>query len=261
MNHIEKILVALDESVRKMLGGRDVGVLFSGGIDSCVIAVLANRCSKASLYTVGMEGSYDLKVAESTANRLDMEWKGIVLCEDDVVKAIKLLKGMVKDIGPLTISFEVPLLMVATTAKEGILTSGQGADELFGGYDRYVRMDRGLLREEMRRDIAALIEHGSPMEKAIASKFGKDLRHPFLDPSVVEASSDLPMDLVIHGGERKVALRHVARSLGLIEEADRKKKAAQYGSGVMKVMRSMAKRQGMDLRTWVERTDPDALRG
>jgi asparagine synthetase B (glutamine-hydrolysing) len=56
----------------------------------------------------------------------------------------------------------------------------------------------------------------------------------------------LPPELKVSGEERKVALRMMARALGLSDGlAGQKKTAAQYGSGIMKVLKAEAKRRGL----------------
>jgi asparagine synthase (glutamine-hydrolysing) len=139
---------------------------------------------------------------------------------------------------------------VAQVADEMLLASGQGADELFGGYARYERMTSMERRSAMRHDVTKLLIHGSRTEHVLAAYFDKEVRHPFLDPEVVELALQLPDELLIDGGIRKVALRQIARAIDLVEEADRKKKAAQYGSGVMRTMKAMAKRDGLTVGQW-----------
>jgi asparagine synthase (glutamine-hydrolysing) len=57
--------------------------------------------------------------------------------------------------------------------------------------------------------------------------------------------------MLLRGEENKAILRDVGRALGLGPIADRKKKAAQYGSGIMNVMKAMAKRDGVTLSEMV----------
>jgi asparagine synthase (glutamine-hydrolysing) len=65
---------------------------------------------------------------------------------------------------------------------------------------------------------------------------------------VIREATLLPTDQCVDGQSRKVVLREAARLLGLYQVADRPKKAAQYGSGVMRVMKAEAKRLGVELR-------------
>jgi asparagine synthase (glutamine-hydrolysing) len=260
VNDIDRLLAALESTADNMLGGPEIGVLFSGGIDSCVIAELTRRRTKATLYTIGVKGSHDMVVAEKTAKRLELEWIGTEIDEVDIREAIEGIQKILGNIGPLTISFEMPLYFIAKISKQNVLTSGQGADEMFGGYARYETMDTEVRRTEMRKDIENLLTIGSPMERRLAGHFGKTIVHPFLDQNVIDVALSLPSDLIVNDGVRKVALRGAARSLGLIEEADRKKKAAQYGSGVMHMMKSMAKHDGLELRDWVASLDRSKVR-
>ncbi|HEY3419935.1 MAG TPA: asparagine synthase C-terminal domain-containing protein [Methanomassiliicoccales archaeon] len=252
MNRIDLLLGTLDEAVRDRIFTGNTGVLFSGGIDSSVVAALAARHSSPSLYTVGVEGASDLTVAKSTAEGLGLDWVGVVVGEEEIRQAIK---GMVPFFGssPLTLSFEMPLYLILGVAAEDLLLCGQGADELYAGYSRYRSMEEAQMRATMSHDLEALIAHGMGAEKQAADSFGKMLIHPFLDPEVVKVSLDLPLEMLLRGDENKAILRDVGRALGLGPIADRKKKAAQYGSGIMNAMKKMAKRDGLTLGEMVDR--------
>ena len=252
MNRIDLLLGTLDEAVRDKIFTGSTGVLFSGGVDSSVVAVLVARHSQPTLYTVGVEGAHDLTVAKSTAEGLNLDWVGVVVGEEEIRQAIK---DMVPIFGnsPLTLSFEMPLYLVLGVAAEDLLLCGQGADELYAGYSRYRSMDEATMRSSMAHDVEALIAHGMGIEKRAAEAFGKTLVHPFLDPEVVRVSLDLPLEMMLRGDENKAILRDVGRALGLGPIADRKKKAAQYGSGIMNAMKTMAKRDGLTLSEMVDR--------
>jgi asparagine synthase (glutamine-hydrolysing) len=250
VNRIDLLLGTLDEAVRDKIFTNRTGVLFSGGIDSSVIAALVARHSQTTLYTVGLEGAHDLTVAKSTAEGLGLDWVGVVVGEDEIRQAIK---GMAPIFGlsPLTLSFEMPLYLVLGVAAEDLLLCGQGADELYAGYSRYRSMDEAAMRSAMAKDVEALITTGMGIEKRAAEDFGKTLVHPFLDPEVVKVSLDLPLEMLLRGEENKAILRDVGRALGLGQIADRKKKAAQYGSGIMNAMKSMAKKDRLTLSEMV----------
>lgn len=250
VNHLEILLARLREGVRETLGGEKVALMFSGGIDSCVIAQLARGVADVRLYTVGMDGAHDLNVAEATARRLNLPWKAIHIDGDDVREGVREIQRVLGMLDPLTISFELPLVFVAKCADEIVMSSGQGADELFGGYARYAEMTVEERRRSMHKDTEALLATGSPMEKRLASHYRKEMRHPFLAPMVIDAAARLPDELIVDGTRRKVALRSLAPALGLDQEAERPKKAAQYGSGIMRCMKAEAKKDRMELADW-----------
>jgi asparagine synthase (glutamine-hydrolysing) len=155
---------------------------------------------------------------------------------------------LLSDRSPLPLSYEMPLFVVASLSKENVLLSGQGADELFGGYSRYLLMDRDQLTKSMKQDLEKLLSRGVDNEHVIASHFKKSILHPYLHPEVIREAALLPTHQCVDGQSRKVVLREVARLLGLDQVADRPKKAAQYGSGVMRVMKAEAKRLGVGLK-------------
>jgi len=251
VSYAELLLIAIQDATKEYVDGREVGVLFSGGLDSSIIAKVAADYGRIKLYTIGTEGAHDLQVAHETAVELGLEWVPIVLDEKTIIANLIPLSLLLRDQAPLPLSYEMPLFMVASVSNESILLSGQGADELFGGYSRYLQMDDYQLAEGMKRDIEALLSHGVDNESRIASHFRKQILHPYLHPSVVREASLLPLRQCIDGQSRKVVLRDVARLLGLSQVAERPKKAAQYGSGVMKVMKAEAKRLGVGLRELV----------
>jgi asparagine synthase (glutamine-hydrolysing) len=243
----EGLLTALRNAMREDCDEPEIGVLFSGGLDSTVLAKLASSLVQVSLYTIGMPASHDLVVAEETASDLGLEWEGIVLESSQIMEALPRLASTLETESPLVLSFEMPLYMVARHAKEHLLISGQGADELFGGYARYVRMSEQELRASLSEDLKGLQVVGTERERRLASHFGKVIRHPFLHRDVVEFAQVLPISECIDQGERKKILREVAALLDLGPVVSRPKKAAQYGSGVMKEMKAEAKRRDVPL--------------
>jgi asparagine synthase (glutamine-hydrolysing) len=94
-------------------------------------------------------------------------------------------------------------------------------------------------------------------ERSVAEHFGKNMIHPYLDGRIVDFVNSVGMSGVSEGDIRKPLLRDVARSLGQPELAERPKKAAQYGSGTMIIMRSMAKRRKMTVREMISRMAED----
>ncbi len=248
VQYADPLLQAIRKATKEYVAGRAVGVLFSGGLDSTIIARVASDYGEVTLYTIGVEGVHDLIIGQETAKELALKWNPIVLDEKAIIANLVPLSKLLGDTAPLPLSYEMPLFVVASKSAEAVLLSGQGADELFGGYSRYQQMDDIQLAREMKQDLDHLLLQGMEDEQAIASHFNKRILHPYLHPAVIDAASLLPTRQCIDGQSRKVVLRDVARLLGLEQVADRPKKAAQYGSGVMKVMKAEAKRLGVGLR-------------
>lgn len=121
----------------------DFGVLLSGGLDSSLLAAVARRVRplrRLVAYTVRFdEPSYDeAGAARSVARSLGMETIATTLCAEEVPS---LLRALVAGAGePLADPAWLPLAVLARTAARDVrmVLSGEGADELFGGYPTYL---------------------------------------------------------------------------------------------------------------------------
>lgn len=229
-------------------------VLFSGGLDSSLLTALAQPFSELRLYTVGYPGSHDLEAGRIGAQELGLPWEPIILNDDMLRKAIAYLRDQVGVTDPVTTSFEVPLYIVCTKVRERVLLSGQGADELFGGYARYSSMSPAELDEARIADLKGLLFGGYLREVRMAQGFGKMLVCPYLDPKVIEAGLSVPSEELFGEMGNKQPLRRIALGMGL-SAAKAPKKAAQYGSGVMKAMKRLASAEGSELGRWVAEVD------
>ena len=235
MSDAEQLLNRLRNAIHGRKG--KVAVAFSGGLDSSVIAKIASEEATPILYTAGLKGCKDFASGESAARLLNLPLKLIQVSERDVLEAAPLLAQVIANDNRLIISYELPLWFVCKNCPERTILTGQGADELFGGYAKYGKLEGKELADELRTDAQDLKENGIALDKAIAKKFGKELIVPFLDNEVFSFASTLPLERKISDSTNKLVLRDVARLLGLGEIAGRRKRAAQYGSGVAKVLR------------------------
>ena len=248
------LLGALESAVRSSTEGRDVAVAFSGGLDSGTVAVLASRYARSvRLYTVGTEDSYDVRASREMASVLGMEWEHIVLDDAVLTDTVRDSVRMTGTKDPVTLSFEVPLAVILSRVEERYVIGGQGADEMLCGYSKYLDLTEDELRAAVGRDVMTLEAVTLPHEKAVADRYGKQILYPFLDGQVRDVVSKLPYeDLRPIGDDRKRPLRAAAEQLGHSEIASKPKKAAQYGSGSMNMMKRLSKAKGMSLTEWID---------
>jgi asparagine synthase (glutamine-hydrolysing) len=198
------------------------------------------------LYSVGVKDSHDLLRARKVAQLMRTDVHEILVDIGDVESGIVELYHRFGELTPVEFSFELPLLFVAREARERRICTGQGADELFGGYAKYLTAP-----DMMEADLKAVFERTLPREREIAGMHGKSLTVPYLSESVVDFSVNVPVDCKIRNGIRKWILREAARNLGVPEElVSFGKKAAQYGTGIWKLMRREARRRGMRVDRW-----------
>jgi asparagine synthase (glutamine-hydrolysing) len=221
-------------------GTGSAAVAFSGGIDSSLVAHLAaRRVESLTLCTVGMPGARDIAASRTAAGALGLSDRHIIveLEESEVLEAARSIRGLVGGASILEVSFLAPSYLVFCRAREKCVLTGDGADELFGGYHRYLGMDPQKLALSLENDARALVSRGICKNRLLAESLGKQLRTPYLDPELVELAAAIPANLKVRAAERKAVLREAAAALGLPPElCALPKRAAQYGSGIMKVL-------------------------
>ncbi|MCQ2971551.1 MAG: asparagine synthetase B [archaeon] len=228
----------------------EIGVIFSGGLDSSYLALLLKEISenvplKIKLYAVGVKGSKDVEAAVYASKFLNLD---LEICEVTEKLILEALPSVVKAIGDdnlmkvgvgLTTYFATK--MVACDGVK-VAVSGQGADELFGGYKRYLQsFVDGTLNYDLREDMSNMYHVNLERDDACSMLNGVELRLPFLDKTLVELVLNIPDNKKIvsmHDDMRKSILRKLAFEGGLdYEIAYRPKKAAQYGTGIDKILR------------------------
>lgn len=137
----EKIRQTLIESVQTQTEGLDeFGAFLSGGIDSTIIATIAKEIfPEMKTFSVGFqrEGFSEIDVAKETAEKLGVENISYVITPEEYIEKLPEIVWHLED--PLADPSCVPLYFVAREAKKyvDVVLSGEGADELFGGYNIY----------------------------------------------------------------------------------------------------------------------------
>ncbi len=248
----ERVLEALRQATRDCCSqAESVSLAFSGGLDSSVLAGLASDVTDVTLYTAGYPDSQDLLNALEASQSLGLSWVALHLDDELLMEAIRGLLVRFPGLDPLSLSFELPLWVTLQRCEDRVILAGQGADELFGGYARYEKLNGASLRGAMEKDLEKLIRETLPREDAMARFCGRELRLPYCHARVMEEV--LPVEPELRRRpEGKALLRDVATLLGLPPKVvSRPKKAAQYGSGVTRHMKALAKRRGMKLGEFV----------
>jgi asparagine synthase (glutamine-hydrolysing) len=137
----DRIAEVLEDSVRvHMRADVTVGSFLSGGIDSTAIAALAKRFNPDLMtFTVGFErdGFSEIDVAAESAKAIGVEHITKVVTPEEFAESIPLVVWYLDD--PVADPALVPLYFVAREARKHVkvVLSGEGADELFGGYNIY----------------------------------------------------------------------------------------------------------------------------
>ncbi|HEV7204322.1 MAG TPA: asparagine synthase (glutamine-hydrolyzing) [Jatrophihabitans sp.] len=137
----QQIAEALEDSVEKhMRADVTVGSFLSGGIDSTAVAALARRHNpKLLTFTTGFEreGFSEIDVAAESAAAIGVEHITKVVTPEEMMESLPLIVWYLDD--PVADPALVPLYFIAREARKHVkvVLSGEGADELFGGYTIY----------------------------------------------------------------------------------------------------------------------------
>ena len=255
---------ALVEAVAERVSGLgEVAVAFSGGVDSGLLAYLASKAGvDVHLFTVGLGERREIRWAVEAAEMLNLPIHTSVYQPEDVEKSIPEVVWTIETPNPTAVSIAIPTYWTAVEARrEGfrVVLSGQGADELFAGYHRYLgvyaRFGPEGLEGELIKDLAEVHEVNCARDEKVYASQGVELRLPYMDWDAAAIALSISPQLKVRGAEdplRKWILRGAADSLGLPREiAYRRKSAIQYATGVSNALRKLAKRKGMDVKAYL----------
>ncbi|HLH85703.1 MAG TPA: asparagine synthase-related protein [Thermoplasmataceae archaeon] len=207
---------------------------FSGGLDSTLLLKLSNLTLRP--YTVGVKGSVDIKNAEEAADILQVNARIVVIDDDDIRNYAGIVKKIDPDIGINDLGYETVFAAVLDNIDERRLVTGQGSDEIFYGYRKFSDGRESSNFSSLEK----LSRVTLPRERRIAEYFGKEVRMPYLEAGIQNLPAAMSREMNLREGGNKVILREAATMAGLPPELVRRaKKAAQYGSGVMKVIRRL----------------------
>jgi asparagine synthase (glutamine-hydrolysing) len=255
----EKALLA---SMKKRTQDFDrVGIIFSGGIDSVIIAWLAKKMvPEVICYTGGIRGSNDIVYARQIAKKLNLKLRVNELTQDEVEEMIPEVINTIEDTNAGQVEVAIPVYAAVKLAHEdgiNVMFSGQAADELFGGYAWYARVveKEGYqkLRDHMTQDLLLLYKETLEREDKITMAHSIEMREPFLDIEVIRCSMGMDLKLNIKGASDilgKHVHRKLAQKLGIPKNiAYRIKEAAQHGSGMHSIFDTIARKHGFDEST------------
>lgn len=234
----------IEETIEMELGKKKVRngcIAFSGGLDSALIASMHDLPLIA--VTASDKDEEWLKKAAKMISR-DLEIKRIK--REDIESILKDVPNIIEDFSFLQLSIAIPFYFLFSFAKEmgySEVVLGQGADELFGGYKRYEKLESLELENALLNDLRKIGEKNIVRDTKISYYFGIRLVLPYLNWNVIRCALSIPTNLKvarINGKSvRKYFLRKIAEKYLPREMVWREKKAIQYSTGVAKILKKI----------------------
>ncbi|WP_299278712.1 asparagine synthase B [uncultured Psychroserpens sp.] len=217
---IAKIKEALEAAVhRQLMSDVPYGVLLSGGLDSSVTSAIAKKYAQMRIesddtseawwpqlhsFSVGLEGSPDLAAARKVADHIGTVHHEIKFTIQEGLDAIRDVIYKLETYDITTIRASTPMYLMARVIKSmGIkmVLSGEGADELFGGYLYFHKAPNAReFHEETVRKLSKLHMYDCLRANKSLAAWGIEGRVPFLDKEFMDVAMRInPKDKMING--------------------------------------------------------------
>ena len=242
----EAIRATLRAAVEKrLLADREihVGSFCSGGLDSSLIAAIAaEEIPHLHTFAVGMKDaagveSDDLKASRIAAAHIGSTHHEYVFTEDEYYEALPKVIEKLETYDPSLVRCAVPCYFTCKLAAEyvTVVLTGEGADELFAGYQYMKQLPENRINPEARRLVKDV--HNINLQRAdrMGMLFSLELRVPFFDTAMVDLGMKTAPALKIreHNGHRmeKWILRKAFAGTGLLPDEILWRYKVQYTQG------------------------------
>jgi asparagine synthase (glutamine-hydrolysing) len=243
---------ALEDAVhRQLMGDVPYGVLLSGGLDSSITAALAAQFASRRVddddaspawwprlhsFAIGLEGSPDLAAAERVAEHIGTVHHGLTFTIQEGLDALRDVVYHLETYDVTTIRASTPMFLMARRIRAmGIkmVLSGEGADEIFGGYLYFHKApDARQFHEETVRKLDRLHLFDCNRANKSMAAWGIEARVPFLDLEFLDVAMSLnpELKLIRDGRIEKQILRDACRDL--LPDAIYRRQKEQFSDGV-----------------------------
>jgi len=201
-----ELRLVLEEAVAKwMVADVDVGSFLSGGLDSSIIAAIAQKVRQDTgrpalrTFSVGLEGAPDLVAARRVAEHIGSNHREMAFTADDVAENLAHVVYHLESADVDLVRSAIPTLFAARLARQDVkaVLTGEGADELFAGYTYHHAYadDPRALAEELTRALGTMHNINLQRVDRVTMAESLEARTPFLDRDLIDFAQAIPAEL------------------------------------------------------------------
>ncbi|MBL6278107.1 asparagine synthetase B [Micromonospora fiedleri] len=214
-----------------------VGVVLSGGLDSSLVLLhAAQRHPDCVAVTVGVPDSPDVAYARRLAGELGVRHEVVELRPRDIrladVREAIRISELTEYGDIINAVVSVPIFRRLAELGVKVVLTGDGSDELFGGYPMYHEVGPEVARRLFLHKIRNLCRTELQRVDRTSMGFGVEARVPFLDLALVELAMRLPIELKMREGQEKWIVRRAFADLLPDYIRRRPKNPMSYSSGL-----------------------------
>ena len=246
MNDTSELIQELQIAIKDTISEQKIGIAFSGGVDSTLLAKMCNNLSyDVTLLTIGFENSHDILFSKKVNDIMKLQHKINEIEKNSFNDVSSKIKTKINTDNLSWNENCIAFYYVSQLAQNNNLSTvitANGIDELFCGYNAY----RDVIEQgdkAVQELMDSKLENELKMMKAVnsvSSEFGITLLQPFLSERFINYAKKIPLEDKIKNSEdliRKHIIRKAALQVGVPEiSANQRKKALQYGTQIHKTL-------------------------
>lgn len=262
---IKRIRSTLEKSIQKrLMSDVPLGAFLSGGLDSSIIAGIAKKyLGELHTFSVGIEGSRDLEAARIVSRHIGSIHHEYVITAREIQEYLPEIIYYLESYDQDLVRSAIPCFFTAKIASDyvKVILTGEGADELFGGYTYYKDIrDTKSLSRELKRSIESLHNINLQRVDRMTMRHSIEGRVPFLDLEMINLCLSIPPAYKLRGNPvvEKWILRKAFEDILPGDIVWREKEQFDEGSGTVDILRNIVdntfiKKEMIDMKKYVKK--------